>query len=174
MDDEVRLRPFVEDDLEMLTRFATEPAFSEPFEWEGFKSPEAFRRRWQEDAFLERDPHHLVVSGADGAALGFVMWRDPDLCGRHGWAWEIGIVLAPEHRGRGVGRAAQRLLVEYLFTTTATHRLTANTELDNVAEQHALEACGFRREGVLRRAGLRGGEWRDVVVYGLLREDLAG
>jgi [ribosomal protein S5]-alanine N-acetyltransferase len=101
-----------------------------------------------------------------------VMWRDPHLFGRPGLAWEVGIVLAPEHRGRGIGTEAQRLLAHHLFDTTSVHRLTANTEADNLAEQRSLERCGFRREALLRQAGFRGGRWRDVVVYGLLRDDL--
>jgi RimJ/RimL family protein N-acetyltransferase len=63
-------------------------------------------------------------------------------------------------------------LVEHLFDTTTVHRLCANTEADNAAEQRVLEKCGFRREGVLRQAGFRGGRWRDVVVYGRLRDDV--
>lgn len=168
----VHLRPFRECDLELLTRFATEPAFSAPFEWSGYRSPEAFRRRWEDDGFLGRDPHQLVIAQPDETALGWVMWRDPHLFGREGLVWEIGAVLVPDCRGRGVGAAAQRLLVEHLFDTTTVHRLCANTEADNAAEQRALEKCGFRREGVLRQAGFRGGRWRDVVVYGRLRDDV--
>jgi RimJ/RimL family protein N-acetyltransferase len=167
----VRLRPFEEGDLELLARFATDPAFSSPFEWAGYRSPEASRRRWEEDGFLDRDPHQLVVADDVHPALGWVMWRDPGLFGRPGWTWEIGILLAPEHRGRGVGTAAQRLLAAYLFETTLVHRLSANTESANIAEQRSLEKCGFRREGLLRRAGFRAGRWRDVAVYALLRDE---
>jgi [ribosomal protein S5]-alanine N-acetyltransferase len=168
----VGLRPFQEGDLELLARFSAEPAFSLPFEWAGYRSLEALRRRWEEDGFLGKDPHQLVIADAEGAAVGWVMWRDPSTFGRQGWAWEIGIMLAPESRGQGAGTAAQRLLVEYLFETTLVHRLCAFTEVDNAAERRALEKCGFRREGVLRRAAFRGGEWRDVVVYALLRDDV--
>lgn len=166
----VRLRPFQEGDLELLVRFATDPTFSVPYEWAGYGSPDALRRRWEEDAFLGKDPHQLVIDDAGGNALGWVMWRDPNVFGRQGWAWEIGIVLAPEHRGRGAGTAAQLLLAEYLFDTTLVQ--CANTEVDNVAEQRSLEKCGFSREGVLRLAGFRGGRWRDVASYALLRSDL--
>ncbi len=83
--------------------------------------------------------------------------------------WEIGILLAPDVRGRGVGTEAQRLLVEHLFTTTPVQRLSVWTELENVAEQRALEKCGFEREGVLRQGGWRGGAWRDLCLYGRLR-----
>ncbi len=170
--DPVHLRPFVEGDLELLARDAIDPAFSMPFEWAGYRSPEAYRRRWEEDGFLDKDPHQLVVADHDDVGLGWVVWQDANMFGRQGWAWVIGIILAPEHRGRGVGTEAQRLLAEYLFDTTIVHRLCANTAADNIAEQRALEKCGFRREGVLRQAGFRGGRWRDGVVYALLRDEL--
>jgi RimJ/RimL family protein N-acetyltransferase len=70
--------------------------------------------------------------------------------GPEGGCLEIGVLLFPEHRGRGVGTAAQRLLVEYLFATTLVNRLQAVTDLENLAEQRVLERIGFRREGVLR------------------------
>lgn len=94
-------------------------------------------------------------------------WRPVDGTGN----FEIGIALFEEHRGRGIGTEAQRLLVDYLFATTTAHRLEAGTEVDNVAEQRALERVGFRREGVLRGLFFRAGQWRDCVVYGLLRDD---
>jgi RimJ/RimL family protein N-acetyltransferase len=59
-----------------------------------------------------------------------------------------------------------------LFATTTTHRLEAGTEVDNVAEQRALEKAGCRREGVMRGVTFRAGSWRDGVLYGLTRDDL--
>jgi [ribosomal protein S5]-alanine N-acetyltransferase len=87
-----------------------------------------------------------------------------------GAVYEIGIALLPEHRGHGVGTTAQRLLVEYLFDNTPAHRLEAYTEVENVAEQRALEKAGFEREGVLRAVQFRAGAWRDGILYALLRD----
>jgi aminoglycoside 6'-N-acetyltransferase len=64
------------------------------------------------------------------------------------------------------------MLVEYLFTTSAVHRLWAWTGSDNLAEQKALEKCGFKREGTVREAIFRGGAWHDSIIYGLLRHEL--
>ncbi len=156
---DVHLRPFQEPDLELLNRFASDPTFSAPFEWSGFRAIGPLRERWREDAFLERNPHFLVVAAdADDAALGWVMWERPYRgMGRTG-VWVIGILLAPEHRGRGWGTAAQRLLTDHLFDTTTAHRLCALTESDNTAEQRALQKCGFRQEGVLRESGFVRGD----------------
>jgi hypothetical protein len=79
VDSAVGLRPFEEADLALLARFAVDPAFSKPFEWAAYRSPEALRRRWEEDGFPERDPRQLVVADAEDTGLGWVMWRDPNL-----------------------------------------------------------------------------------------------
>lgn len=87
------------------------------------------------------------------------------------WCWSIGISLVPEARGRGAGARAQRLLVSYLFAHTRAHRIQAETEVDNIAEQRALEKAGFFREGVMRGYSFRDGRYRDEVLYGILRDD---
>jgi len=167
----VRLRPFRHADVELLTRFATDPAVSQPFEWFGYRSPEAFRRRWEDDGFLDNDPWYLAVAlESDDTGIGWVMWRH-GILGMQAGVLEIGILLVPGHRGWGAGTAAQRLLVEHLFTTTTVHRIWAGTQSDNAAEQRALEKCGFQREGLLRESVFRGGEWHDSVIYGILRGD---
>jgi aminoglycoside 6'-N-acetyltransferase len=170
MGNDVHLRPIGEEDLEMLVRFAVDRAFSLPHQWAGFRSPEGLRRRFEEDGFLERDPRQLAVA-LDDQTIGWVMWKESTI-GRGGpGVWEIGALLAPKHRGQGHGTVAQQLLVDHLFETTPAHRLCALTGADNVVEQKALERAGFVREGVLREAGFLGGQWRDAVVYGLLRRE---
>lgn len=108
----------------------------------------------------------------DDAAVGAVSWHLP--ADRAPGIWILGSWLLPEHRGRGVGTAAHRLLVDYLFAHTPAHRLEATTEPGNAAEQRALEARRFRREGGIRQNAVRRGQWQDSVLYGLLRDDLAG
>ena len=84
-------------------------------------------------------------------------------------AYNIGITIAPEHRGKGFGAEAQRLLAAYLFATYPVMRVEAQTDVTNTSEQRALEKAGFTREGVLRRAQWRAGDWRDLVVYSKVR-----
>jgi RimJ/RimL family protein N-acetyltransferase len=83
----------------------------------------------------------------------------------------IGIWLRPSYRGRGIGRIAQAELADLLFRHTTTNRVEAHTDVDNVAEQRALEAAGFVREGVTRGAQWRDGAYRDGLLYAVLRSD---
>ena len=107
----------------------------------------------------------MVIGGAD--RIGTVSWRKVPT-GQISYCWAIGIMLAPEFRGRGYGSAAQRLLARYLFAHTQVNRVEAITEITNVGEQWALEKAGFTREGILRGATYRAGQWHDQVIYSVL------
>jgi len=171
-DDPDLLRPIEEADLDTMRRLFTEPAMCKPFEWFGFRDPHAFRRRWEADGWIGKDDSMLAVRPPDGGFAGIVSWR-PIRTVPEGACVEMGILLLPEHRGRGLGTEAQRQLVEYLFATTLVNRVQAATDVENVAEQRALERAGFLREGVLRGCAFIGGRWRDGVMYARLRDDPA-
>lgn len=118
------------------------------------------------------DRSELMVTDGDDESIGTVGWHQvlygPNLGSQ---ALDIGISLRPFAQGRGHGTRAQRMLASYLFATTAVHRVQASTDVRNVAEQKALERAGFRREGILRGAQWRQGDWHDLVSYARLRED---
>lgn len=169
MTDDVTLRSVREADLAVLARFHEDATSAGEFQWFGFRPAKArqLERQWAEDGLVSKDSGHLVVSVDGDRCAGEVDWRAVGETG----ALEIGIWLLPDYRGRGIGTAAQRQIVDYLFATFPVHRVQAGTEVDNVAEQRALERAGFRREGVARGLFFRDGKWRDGVMYGLLRDD---
>lgn len=170
MPERVRLRPVAEDDLATLERIFTDPDSVGEFMWRGWRNPLTWRRQWEETRLLDDDRSVLIVTVGD-ERLGFVGWRRSDPRGPSP-CWEIGINLWPEARGRGYGSEAQRQLVRYLFLHTDVNRIQAGTDVDNVAEQRALERAGFTREGVLRGYLFRAGAWRDEVIYGVLRDEV--
>jgi RimJ/RimL family protein N-acetyltransferase len=74
-------------------------------------------------------------------------------------------------QGKGYAKEAVGLLVDYLFSGYPTERIGAFTDGDNIPAQRAMEGIGFRREGILRRAKFRDGQWRDIAIYSLLRHE---
>lgn len=169
--DRAALHPVREEDLAVLDRFLLEPEMTGPFDWLGWIDPDLWRRQWAQNRLLGDDGGKLmVVVGAD--PVGFVGWQKV-ATSRTGYCWNISIALLPEARGRGHGSEAQRLLVAYLFAHSPLHRIEADTDAANVAEQRALENAGFVREEVLRGHRFRDGGWHDSVLYGLLRQDSA-
>ncbi|MEU8922641.1 GNAT family protein [Kitasatospora sp. NPDC048545] len=167
--DQIALRPIAEADLPALGELLSDPGMLGEYQWYGWRDLDRFRRRWVENGLLGDEQWMLAVTVA-GEFCGFVAALRKAVLPTAPY-WNIGAQLLPHVRGRGIGTHAQLLLVDYLFAHTPVVRLEADTETGNVAEQRALEKCGFTREGVQRSVTFRDGEWRDVVRYGLLRTD---
>lgn len=170
MTDGPLLRALREEDLPFLDRLSTDPDALGPFEWPGFSDARKHRRRWEEDGYITPTSGMVAIIDED-TVVGMVIWKSEGRGVPVGVTYEIGIALLPEHRGRGLGTAAQRLLIDYLFDHTTANRIEATTNGENVAEQRALEKAGFRREGVMRQRSFIGGRYHDTVIYGLLRSD---
>ena len=169
---EVRLRPVGRDDVAYLVSKQT-PEVTAPYNWFGYRSEAEIVQRYEEDGFLGEHYGTLLVEldTADGPVpIGDVSWHTVDYGPPPAsQAWNIGITLDPEWRGQGLGTRAQRLLADYLFATTRVERVEASTDVENAPERGALEKAGFTFEGILRRAQFRGGSWRDLALYSVVR-----
>jgi RimJ/RimL family protein N-acetyltransferase len=84
---------------------------------------------------------------------------------------EIGFTLIPSERGKGYGTEAVQILVDYLFLSRDLVRIQAFTELGNMTSQRLLDKVGFKREGTIRKSMFIRGEWRDLLLYSILREE---
>lgn len=170
MSDEITLRPVTAEDLDLYEREFGGPEGAGVLAWFGFHSTVDLRRRFAENGLLGPDGGLLSVAEG-GATVGRVKWWPgvwgPDPSG--GWSLAIGLV--PAARGRGIGTTAQRLLAAYLFDHTRAERLQAWTDPANVAEERALEKAGFVREGLLRSAVWRGGQWHDATLFSMIRAE---
>ena len=84
---------------------------------------------------------------------------------------EIGYSLIPSERGKGYCTEAAKILVDYMFLSKSIPRIQTHTDVRNVASQKVLEKTGFKKEGVVRRSIFFRGEWRNMILYSILREE---
>lgn len=75
----------------------------------------------------------------------------------------------PATWGRGLGTACTRFAVEYGFQQLNLNRIHLSVLASNERALRLYEKIGFQREGVLRQAQYKDGEYLDVIVMGLLR-----
>jgi ribosomal-protein-alanine N-acetyltransferase len=80
----------------------------------------------------------------------------------------------PAAWGKGVAREAERLACIHAFRTHGAHRIHAEIPATNAAAQKVVTFLGFRREGVMRDAIVRGDEAIDNEIWGLLPGDFTG
>ena len=167
----ISLRPFTRDDLAIFEAWANDLSFNTEFNSFGLRPAGELEAGFGRGGLLDARQGMLVIvvrsSGAIAGELSYHQVRYGPNDGSQ--AYNIGITLAPAHRGHGYGVEAQRLLAQYLFDTYPVQRIEAQTDSANTAEQRALTKAGFTREGVARGAQWRGGAWHDLVVYSKLR-----
>ena len=73
-----------------------------------------------------------------------------DLRGARDGRADIGYIVAPGARGRGVATRAVKLLADYGFGELDLGRIEIVTHPENVASQRVAEKAGFVRESLLR------------------------
>jgi RimJ/RimL family protein N-acetyltransferase len=84
---------------------------------------------------------------------------------------ELGYVVAPEARGRGVASEALRLLTEWSFATHDLIRLELHISVENEASKAVARRAGYVREGVLRSVHVKAGLREDTELWSRLRDD---
>ncbi len=142
------------------------------FNWFGAREPGLFRRRVEEGPAHDEAVGHFAVAKESGHLVGEISWRRlPSSPFPASFYFNLGIYLLQDERGKGYGSEAQRLMADYLFATTLAQRVEASTDVENAAEQRALEKAGFTREGVHRGYQWRAGAWHDMVIFSRLRSD---
>ncbi|MBT8245818.1 MAG: GNAT family N-acetyltransferase [Winogradskyella sp.] len=88
----------------------------------------------------------LVISDYDDKALGLIDIFDFDFKNKRAG---VGIVITnPENRGKGIGREALELLVNYCFSKLDLHQLYCNISEENTMSFQLFEGIGFKKVGL--------------------------
>jgi len=114
-------------------------------------------------------PKQFLIEKKDGTRVGFIGYSQL-FPGASQLLW-FGYSLAPDERGKGYGTEAVNLMLDFCFLSGDALRMQAFVDLRNAASQRVLEKTGFQKEGVVRKIGFLWGEWRDMLLYSILRDD---
>jgi GNAT superfamily N-acetyltransferase len=138
MGQDFTIRPLTRDEIPLLKCFP-------PGEWH-FDMP-AFLGQHFGEPYL-----HTIVAERNGAIAGC---GNAWIAGAAGWLGNI--IVLPEHRGRGIGRATTRSLMDYVRSRGCGLQLLIATELG----RPVYEKEGFRETG--RYVFLKGPAFKDVI-----------
>ena len=117
---------------------------------------------------LPQEEKWFFVEKKDGDRIG---WISHSLIGG---SMTIEYALIPSERNQGYGTEAVRTIVDYLFLSKSIVRVQAETLVENLASQRALEKAGFTKEAIKRKSSFVRGLWRDDALYSILREEWRG
>jgi len=103
-----------------------------------------------------------------GMLVGFCGYDEVSWRNRAGW---LAVALDPAHWGKGYGREAVRLVLDYGFEELGLHRAQLTVFSYNERAITLYESLGFKREGVFRQQVYRDGQYFDMILFGLLEEE---
>jgi len=87
-------------------------------------------------------------------------------------AAEFAIVIGDKtYWGKGVGEEATHIILDHGFAQLNLHRIYCGTAEDNVGMQNLARKIGFIKEGVSRQALFKNGTFKDLLHFGLLRNE---
>lgn len=81
---------------------------------------------------------------------------------------ELGLFIASEHRGKGLGRQALELLTAYSREHLGLRQLYVFIAIDNRVCLHLFESFGYQRVGILKAWVKRGTTYHDTALLQML------
>jgi RimJ/RimL family protein N-acetyltransferase len=133
--------------------------------------PEDFSRTWL--ARYEAGQEDETCAGFaalddDGRFLGLAL--APSIDNETGEV-ELGYVVAPAARGRGVASELLRRLTRWAFDEAGAQRVVLLIDVENAASSRVAARAGYVREGVLRSSYVKPGPRRDIELWSRLPSD---
>jgi ribosomal-protein-alanine N-acetyltransferase len=163
----LNLRVMEKEDFPLFIGWVSDPKF-----WGEFSNSLQRSRTEMEKVLSEPGPYEFkdfVIEKKDGTKIGWIsVYYALHPMGK---TLEIGYSLISSERGRGYCTEAAQIIVDYLFLSKETPCIQATTHIKNTASQRVLEKVGFRREGIMRKRSFVRGEWTDMVLFSILREE---
>lgn len=86
----------------------------------------------------------------------------------------LALFIVPAVQGEGYGREALSLVLDHQFQAHPHPAVGTKTLAHNEAARGLLESLGFTQEGRIRKDVYRDGQYRDRILYGLLRDEWYG
>lgn len=134
------------------------------FEYDPPDEAEMARRR---DSVLAGGYPYLVATDADGAVLAYAYASAYRPRRAYRFAVENSIYVAPQAKGRGVGRALLTALVARCTAQGFRLMVAVIGDSANAASIGLHAACGFEPAGKLPNVGWKHGQWVDSVLMTL-------
>ena len=163
----VRIRAIDLDDLEVITKWRNTTEVMKYF-YEKEPLSLEMQRRWFEGYLsrLDKEKCYLIETLSDDKPIGTISLYDIDWRNRH---CEFGrfFLCADELRGKGHGREALELILDFGFNHLNMAKIYCTTYHDNHRALKLYESVGFKRDGVLRQHIFRNGKYVDLALLSI-------
>lgn len=110
----------------------------------------------------------FTIENLDGEVVGGVNLNSID---EKNGTFSIGMAIDRDHRGKGYGTAAMRMLLRYAFFERRLNKYYGSVLEGNIASATMLKKVGCREEGRRRQMVYTDGRYFDEILFGLTKDD---
>ncbi len=165
----IYLRLLERDDLEKRVKWINDPEVNHTL---GFDYPAGLdkTRAWFQTTLMDSSRMNFsIVDRASEKLIGMAGYLAINRKNRNA---EFYITIGEkDFWGKGIGDEAIRLLLQYGFTELGLEKVYLHTFDYNERAGRLYERNGFKKEGVFRKHIWKKGRLRDIVYYGILKEE---
>ncbi|MBQ6166705.1 MAG: GNAT family N-acetyltransferase [Muribaculaceae bacterium] len=164
----ITLRPLEPTDLDTLYNWENDSAL-----WAVSDTTAPYSRKalwdyleaYTGDIYAQRQLRLMITLTDDGTPAGTIDFLNFDPLNNRA---ELGLFIAAEHRGKGLGRQALERLTAYAREHLGLRQLYVFIALDNTVCLNMFEDFGYRRVGVIQSWIKRGNIYRDVALLQMI------
>jgi RimJ/RimL family protein N-acetyltransferase len=170
----IKITSLREEDIGTVTKWYEDTTFLRVFDFNAAAPLSKWKiKEWLLEEINNPNNYFFAIrEESDGPMIGYVeieriSWNN----GVGGIAIGIGDL---KQRGKGYGKEALSLVMDFAFRELNLHRLQLITISYNERAIRLYERLGFKREGTYREAVFRDGERYDIYLYGILDREWKG
>lgn len=132
---------------------------------------EAYEKKWVEDKILNTQKQLVlaVCLKENDQYIGNAYINNIDWVNRTASTGRL--IGEKEYWGKGIGKEITLLILYHAFINMGLQRIESRQLTSNLPSIKSLEKCGYKNEGILRKAVFKNGEFQDLNIMSVLRED---
>ena len=166
----VRLRAVEPEDLEMLRTIKNDAEIEKCIV--GWSYPISVRQQqqWYESYLNNNNQFFWIIETKEEGPVGYARLGNINWQTRTAQPGGVSIINS-KYMSKGIATDAYMTLLKFAFFEMNLHRINESILDFNIASQKLFEKVGYKREGVKRKAVYKNGEYHDLIIYGILKED---
>jgi RimJ/RimL family protein N-acetyltransferase len=166
----VTLRAMEPEDMEMLRETVNDPEIERMVGGWSFPISTYQQMKWYESVINDKNNLRFIIEDKEThKAIGAINLINIDWKNRNAFTGMKLHSTAPH--GKGYATDSIMALMCYVFEQLQFERLDGSWLLYNLPSKRVYEKCGWRVEGIKRRAVFKDGQYHDQAYAGVLKED---
>ncbi|OGV51858.1 MAG: hypothetical protein A2X49_03560 [Lentisphaerae bacterium GWF2_52_8] len=165
----IRLRALTVDDADATWSFRNDPETKALFLGNVMPNSLSQERQWLSGLpGLEPRTISWGVENTQRELVGFCQIKHIDYFARHG---EFSILVGPDYRGNGFGKAATEAVLAYCFGSLNLRKVYLYVSVTNQRAAQLYASLGFQKVGTLKEHAYRDGKYLDVDIMEIFKKD---